>query len=122
MNKLEKLETMMGEIACPNCNNSQFQIHLNCELPEAPSDLHAMCSHCNYIYFFTDDPDTMEEMWANIEEDMPEKGCPECGDPKIYLEFLCDVLSKDGFFLVRCQAKNHFNRLYLSGTKFLCHV
>lgn len=121
MNKLEKVETMMNKIPCPNCFNSRFQINLSCELPKAPCDFHAVCNHCNYKFIITDDPKAMEDVWINIEKHMLEKGCPECGDQQIHLEFLCDVNSEDCFFLVRCQDNNHYNRLSLSGKEFLFH-
>ena len=121
MNKLEKLETIMSNIPCPNCFSSRFQINLNCEFPKAPHNFLAVCNHCNYKFFFTDDPKVMEEMWVIVEDHMLEKGCPECGAHNIYLEYLCDVLSEGCFFLVRCQDNNHYNRLSLRGMEFLFH-
>lgn len=115
MNKEEILETTMNKMPCPNCFDSRFQTYMSCEHPKAPCDFHAVCNHCNFKFFFTGGTKAkaMEEMWKGVEENMPEKRCPDCGGDRIYLEFLCNVLSKDCFFLVRCEDNYHYYRLIL---------
>ena len=121
MDKVERLETMMNEVPCPNCFDSRFKIKVTCDLSKDSFDYHAVCKFCKYKFFFTDDFQAMEEMWENVEESALEDGCPDCGTDMFHLEFLCDVLSNDCFFLVRCKDKNHYNRMYLKETNFHTH-
>ena len=120
MTKLEKLG-MVKELPCPNCFDSSIKIYSNSDIPKAPSDFFAVCNHCKYKFFFTDDSQTMKEKWNDVEEGAFEEGCPECGGYKIYLELLCDVQSKDCFFLIRCKDNNHMSRLYLRERELLLH-
>jgi predicted nucleic acid-binding Zn-ribbon protein len=61
----------------------------------------------------------MGEVWKQVETHIIEKGCPECGDHKLSLEFLCDVDSADCFFLVRCEDNGHYCRITQKGIQFL---
>ena len=119
MNKLEIIETLVKAIPCPICLNSRFQVYLNCELPKSPCDYHAVCGHCQHKIIVTSDTKTMEEVWVRVNEHIKQQGCPECGDHKLHLLFLCDVNSEDCFFLVRCGDNRHYSRLSPDKTQFL---
>jgi len=119
MSLLETVETLVGKIPCPVCMNSRFQVNLNCEVAKAPCDIHARCGHCNYKFLVTNDTKTMEDIWLRVEQHVVDKGCPECGDHKLHLEFLCDVKSENCFFLVRCGDRGHYSRLSPHGIRYL---
>ncbi len=119
MNKLETIEHLVKKIPCPVCLNSRFEVQLNCELPKAPCDFHAVCQHCHYKFVVTQDNKEMGDIWMGIEKHVAEKGCPECGDKKLQLEFLCDVQSEDCFLLVRCEDNQHFCRINREGIQYL---
>lgn len=119
MTKLEIVEAVAKKIACPICLNSRFEVNLSCELPKSPCDFHAVCGHCQHKILITQDTKTMEEVWLRIEQHINNKGCPECGDHKLNLEFLCAVDSKDCFFLVKCGDNGHYSRINQEGIQFL---
>ncbi|NIQ03739.1 MAG: hypothetical protein GWM98_28130 [Nitrospinaceae bacterium] len=119
MNSLETIETLVQKIPCPVCLNSRFQVHLRCDLSQSPCDFHAVCGHCRYPFVVTEDTKTMEEIWPRVQAHVGRQGCPQCGDPKLHLEFLCDVTSEDCFFLVRCTDHRHFSRLDQAGLRYL---
>lgn len=119
MSKLEAIETLVTRIPCPVCLNSRFEVALSCDMPHTPCDYHAVCSHCHYRFVVTTDTKTMDEIWKGIEQHVLEQGCPECGDFKLSLEFLCDVKSEDCFFLVRCKDHGHYSRLSRESIQYL---
>lgn len=119
MNQLEKIESLVKDIPCPICLNSRFEVHMSCDLPRSPCDFHAECQHCHNKILVTNETKTMEKVWAEIQESVMEKGCPECGDKKLHLEFLCHWKSEDCYFLVRCEINNHYSRLSREKTQYL---
>ena len=119
MTKLESIETLVSKIPCPVCLNSRFEVNLNCDLPKSPCDFHAVCGHCHNKIVVTPYTKTMNDLWSQVEKHIIKTGCPECGDHKLSLEFLCDIQSEDCFFLVRCEDNSHYSRIDQKGIKFL---
>ena len=98
MDKLLAVEMLVRKIPCPICLSSRFEVNLNYDLPNAPCDYHAVCSHCNHKIIISQDTKTMREVWGKVEKHIIETGCPKCKDHKLSLEFLCNVKSEDCFF------------------------
>lgn len=119
MTKLETVESLVAKIPCPVCLNSRFEVALSCDSAHSPCDVHAICGHCHYRFVVTDDAKTMDDLWPEIQQHLTHKGCPECGDHKLDLEFLCDVKSEDCFFLVRCSENGHYSRVGRTEVQYL---
>ena len=118
MTRLESIESLIPKIPCPVCLNSRFEVNLSCA-PHTECDVHAHCQHCHYKFVVTEDPKTMEQVWNRLHKHFEDSGCPQCGDNKLHLEFLCDVGSEDCFSLVRCGDNEHYSRFDHSGFKYL---
>lgn len=119
MDNLQTIERLVEKIPCPICLNSRFEVNLYCDLPKSPCDFHAVCGHCHHKIVVSQDNKNMKEVWKQVESHILGKGCPECGDHKLSLEFLCDVQSEDRFFLVRCENNGHYCRIDQNGIQFL---
>ena len=119
MDQLLVVEMLVGKIPCPICLNSRFEVNINCDLPNAPGDFHAVCGHCHHKIVVSQDTKTMREVWGQVEKHIIEKGCPECKNHILSLEFLCVVKSKNCFILVRCDDNGHYCRIDQKGIQFL---
>jgi len=119
MTRLETVAAVAKSVPCPICLNSKLEVNINGERPKSPSDFHAVCSHCHHKMVITQDTKTMEEAWLRLEQSINNQGCPECGDLKLNLEFLCDADSNDCFFLVKCGDNGHYSRINQEGVQFL---
>jgi hypothetical protein len=111
MTTLEIFEATAKKIPCLICLNSRFQVNLSCELPKSPCYFYAVFGHCQHKILITQNIETMQEVCLRIEQHINNEGCPGCGDHKLNLEFLCDVDSKDCFFLVKCLDNGHYSSL-----------
>jgi len=120
MIKLETLEILTTGVCCPNCQRFALQVNLNCSVPKSPCDYNIVCDHCRYVFFVSQDAKTMEPVWIELEKLLDRKACPECGDNRLHLEFLCDVHSENCFFMVRCTENDHYSRLDRFGLRSLC--
>ena len=119
MNKLEAVETLVSKIPCPVCLNSRFEVNLSCEMANTPCDYHATCGKCGYRMVISPETKTMDKIWTDVQRHVKEKGCPECGDKDLNLEFLCDMKSEDCFFLVSCAQNGHYSRLTRDSIHYL---
>ena len=92
---------------------------MNCDLPNAPCDFHAVCAHCHHKIIVSQDAKIIGKVLSQVEKHVVEKGCPECKNHILSLEFLCVVKSKDCFILVRCDDNGHYCRIDQKGIQFL---
>lgn len=119
MSTLQSIEAIIDKIPCPICLNSRFEVNLNCDLPNAPCDVHALCGHCGYRFVVTNDTRTMEELWPRIQQEVKKQRCPLCGDEEFSMEFLCDLQSEDCYFLMRCSKRGHYSRVSRDSIQYL---
>lgn len=119
MNRLQAIETLVKDIPCPVCLNSRFNINLSCDLPRSSCDYHAECQHCKYKFLVTQDKHTIDQIWPKIQKHVESQRYPECGDPKLSLDFVCDLKSEDCHFLFKCEDNNHYTRLSKKGMEYL---
>lgn len=119
MIKLETLEILTNHVACPNCNSLALQVNLSCTTPKSPCDYIVGCDHCHYNFHVSHDTESMSPVWEQFKHFLGDSSCPQCGDNKFQLEFLCDALSKNCFFMVRCENNNHYSRLDQNGLRAL---
>lgn len=120
MIKLKTLEILTTSVRCPNCDQLALQVNLNCSTPKSPCDYNIVCDHCHYAFFVSQDAETMKPVWIELEKHLDPKACPECGDHRLHLEFLCEPRSENCFFMVRCEENGHYSRMDRFGFRSLC--
>ncbi|MFQ5716456.1 MAG: hypothetical protein ACE5GQ_05085 [Nitrospinales bacterium] len=48
MAKLELIESLVQRTPCPVCLHTEYQVNLNCSLPNKECDHVAVCQNCHY--------------------------------------------------------------------------
>jgi hypothetical protein len=98
--QFDRIVTRLGNVACPLCLNSRFDVLLRCDFStDDGCALVGECQQCS-AKFDIENVETFEEMWDRTDHLYSHEPCACRGSTD--LVFLCNLETEDCYFAAIC--------------------
>jgi hypothetical protein len=119
MTRIEVIESFVQEVPCFICLQVDFQVTLNCELPDQVCDHIAECKNCGHKALITEIASGLNALSPKIKGLAERQGCLICQDSNLLVDYICDNGSKDYFYFARCLNEKHYMIINANGIQYL---
>ncbi len=104
INTLDEIQTQISKTACPNCNKSELDLQLRCDLGQEECLYLIKCGNCSTNYTITTHSKALSKHRPRLEHLLSVLTCPNCGNDMAELGFQCDLTTKGCFYTITCKS------------------
>lgn len=102
MKTMEEVKSRMGDVACPVCHHTEWDVVYRCDLDYSGCLYDATCENCDYHMEVTEGGQLIEEEYADDVAKITSAPCATCGSHDVSIHYRCELADKKCLYVSVC--------------------
>ncbi|MBI3595101.1 MAG: hypothetical protein HY200_09095 [Nitrospirae bacterium] len=112
IDQVTEIQKELSRIACPQCNKSNFDLVLQCQVGYEECQYDARCLACHHTFAVTTESKNLANKHPNLEKELKSLRCEKCRHQGARLSFRCDLKENSCLYVAICEKCGHPSHEY----------